>query len=73
MGSGAVAKRLEFLVERMDLRIPDREQRLARWREQPTQGLAVLDPSSPREAHRIDTRWRVRVNLEENLLEGGEE
>lgn len=72
MGSGAVVKRLGFLVERMDLRIPEREERLARWREQLTQGLAMLDPSSPREAHRIDTRWRIRVNLEENLLEEGE-
>lgn len=72
MGSGAVVKRLGFLVERMGLRIPEREERLARWRERLTHGLAMLDPSSPREAHRIETRWRVQVNLEESLLEGGE-
>ena len=72
MGSGAVVKRLGFLVERMNLPIPEREERLARWRERLSQGLARLDPSSPRKAHRIDTRWRVRVNLDEGLLKGGE-
>jgi predicted transcriptional regulator of viral defense system len=72
MGSGAVVKRLGFLVERIDLPIPGREEHLARWRDHLTSGLAKLDPSSPREAHRIDTRWRVRVNLDEDLLTGGE-
>lgn len=72
MGSGAVVKRLGFLVERLSLSIPDREEHLAWWRERRTQGLAILDPSSLREAHRIDTRWRIRVNLEEDLLQGGE-
>lgn len=71
LGSGAVAKRLGFLVERSNLPIPDREEHLTRWREHLTSGLAKLDPSSPREAHRIDTRWRIRVNLDEDLLYGG--
>jgi predicted transcriptional regulator of viral defense system len=73
MGSGAVVKRLGFLVERSNVSFPEREEHLARWREHLTSGLAKLDPSSPREAHRIDTRWRVRINLDEGLLSGGEE
>ena len=72
IGSGAVIKRLGFLVERSNLSVPDREAHLTRWREHLTSGLAKLDPSSPREAHRIDTRWRVRVNLDEDLLTGGQ-
>jgi predicted transcriptional regulator of viral defense system len=72
MGSGAVVKRLGFLVERSNIPFPEREEHLARWREHLTSGLAKLDPSSPREAHRIDTRWGVRVNLDEDLLYGGE-
>ena len=72
MGSGAVVKRLGLLVERSKLPLPDREAHLTRWRENLTSGLAKLDPSSPTEAHRIDTRWRVRVNLDEDLLSRGE-
>ena len=72
MGSGAVVKRLGFLVERGNLPVPDREAHLTRWREHLTSGLAWLDPSSSRKAHRIDTRWRVRVNLDGDLLNRGE-
>ncbi|MEZ4424279.1 MAG: type IV toxin-antitoxin system AbiEi family antitoxin domain-containing protein [Gemmatimonadota bacterium] len=71
MGAGAVAKRLGFLVERSDLAVPDREAHLTRWQAQLTSGLAKLDPSSPRDSHRIDTRWRIRVDLDEDLLRGG--
>lgn len=72
LGSGAVVKRLGFLVERSDLPVPDREAHLTRWREQLTSGLAKLEPSSAKHPHRIDTRWRVRVNLDQDLLNGGE-
>jgi len=69
-GSGAVIKRVGFLVEAMQLEIPDRDERLARWMGRLTAGLAVLDPSSRRPPDRIATRWRLRVNVDEALLRG---
>lgn len=68
LGSGAVVKRLGFLVESMDLSIPDREARLVRWRQSLTQGISELDPSNPRDAHRIHTRWGIEVNVDEALF-----
>ena len=65
---GAVLKRLGFLTEELGLAIPDREERLSRWSSGITAGISKLDPSTPRKEHRIDSRWRVRVNLDERLF-----
>jgi len=68
-GSGAVVKRLGFLVEALELTHPPESHLLERWTEPLTAGISKLDPSSPREPHRIFTRWRIQVNLpEEGLL-----
>jgi len=68
-GSGAVVKRLGFLSESLDLSHPPEPQLLDQWTQLLTAGISKLDPSSPREPHRIVTRWRVEVNLpEEGLL-----
>jgi len=68
-GSGAVVKRLGFLVEALELTHPPSSQLLQEWTQLLTAGISKLDPSSPREPHRIVTRWRVEVNLpEEGLL-----
>lgn len=69
-GSGAVIKRLGFLVEAMGLGVPDREERLASWAHRLTAGLAILDPGARTPQHRIATRWRLRVNVDEGLLRG---
>lgn len=69
-GSGAVVKRLGFLAEALELEHPPEPEMLAEWQGLLTAGVSKLDPSSPREAHRIATRWRVEVNLpEEGLVE----
>ena len=65
---GAVLKRLGFLIEELGVAIPDRHERLSRWSSGITAGISKLDPSTPRKEHRIDTRWRVRVNLDERLF-----
>lgn len=70
-GSGAIVKRVGFLVEAMQLDIPERSERLADWAGRLTAGLAVLDPSSGRPSARIAKRWRLRVNVDEALLRGG--
>jgi len=64
-GSGAVVKRLGFLVESLDLAHPPEPELLDEWTQLLTAGISKLDPSSPREPHRIVTRWRVEVNLPE--------
>jgi predicted transcriptional regulator of viral defense system len=69
--SGAVIKRLGFLIEAMELAIPDREPRLAAWARNLTAGLAMLDPSSGQTNHRIATRWNLRVNVDNAMLAAG--
>jgi predicted transcriptional regulator of viral defense system len=70
--SGAVIKRLGFLIEAMELAIPDREARLSAWSRNLTAGLAVLDPSNGQTDHRIATRWNLRVNVDKAMLAAGE-
>ena len=68
-GSGAVVKRLGFLVETLALTQPPEPRLLDEWLGLLTAGISKLDPSTPRAAHRIATRWRIAVNLpEEGLL-----
>ncbi|MGH7563653.1 MAG: type IV toxin-antitoxin system AbiEi family antitoxin domain-containing protein [Gemmatimonadota bacterium] len=69
-GSGAVVKRLGFLVDSMHVDVLEHDERLMRWQEWLTAGLSKLDPSSPRQSHRIETRWRVRVNVDEEVFRG---
>jgi predicted transcriptional regulator of viral defense system len=66
-----VIKRLGFLIEAMELAIPDREPRLAAWARNLTAGLAMLDPSSGQTNHRIATRWNLRVNVDNAMLAAG--
>jgi predicted transcriptional regulator of viral defense system len=66
-----VIKRLGFLTEAMELAIPDRDARLAAWARNLTAGLAMLDPSSGQTDHRIATRWRLRVNVDDARLAAG--
>ena len=68
-GSGAVVKRLGFLVEALELTHPPEPRMLEEWLDLRTAGISKLDPSTPRVPHRIATRWRIEVNLpEEGLL-----
>ena len=60
--SGAVYKRLGFLIERLDLPIPGRDERVRQWRLSLTEGVAMLDPGGSREGP-VDTHWRIRVNV----------
>ncbi len=64
-GSGAIVKRLGFLAEHLQLAHPPERDTLLRWLELLTAGIGKLDPSSPRQPHRIVTRWRIAVNLPE--------
>jgi predicted transcriptional regulator of viral defense system len=60
--SGAVYKRLGFLIERLDLPIRERDERLRQWRLSLTEGVAMLDPGGSHEGP-VDTHWRIRVNV----------
>lgn len=64
MGSGALYKRLGFLVETLGAKVlvPERERRLEAWRSRLTGGYAPLDPGG-RATGPVSSRWRVRVNV----------
>ena len=61
-GGGAVVKRLGYLVEHLHLPMPHREQRLDRWQQLLTRGIAALEPGAGA-AGPIVTRWRLRLNV----------
>jgi predicted transcriptional regulator of viral defense system len=60
--SGAVYKRLGYLIEALDLPITARGARLADWRQRLTAGIALLDPDAGA-AGPVRTRWRIRDNI----------
>ena len=60
--SGAVYKRLGYLVETLDLAIPGRAKLMAQWQQQITTGIAVLDPGEPGQGV-TQRRWRIRDNI----------
>ena len=64
-------KRLGYLIETLDLPIPEREERLARWRQSLSTGIVLLEPGREASKGRIVTRWRLRVNVEETWRSEG--
>jgi predicted transcriptional regulator of viral defense system len=69
--SGAVYKRLGYLVETLDLQIPERAARLVAWQAHLTAGIALLDPGEPLGGS-VYTRWRVRDNIGLASVGGGQ-
>lgn len=63
-------KRLGYLVETLNLPIPDREERLARWRRSLSAGITLLEPGRDGDSGPIVTRWRLRINVDETYLIG---
>lgn len=64
--SGSLYKRLGYLVETLDLPLPERSTLLANWQARMTAGIALLDPSESERgtgAGCIHQRWRVRDNI----------
>ena len=57
-----VPKRLGALAESLSLDIPDRDARLARWRELISEGVTLLDPDGSRTLGRINSEWGIRMN-----------
>lgn len=60
--SGAVIKRLGYLVDVLDLPIPERAQRLQRWRSQLGAGIVLLEPGSQPAGVTL-RRWLIQDNL----------
>lgn len=65
--SGALYKRLGYLVETLDLPIDDRAVLLTSWQARMTTGIAPLDPSTSASGKGTTSithrRWRVRDNI----------
>ena len=62
MGSGAIYKRLGYLIETLNISIPNQEDRLRNWRQSMSQGIALLDLGGL-QIGSVKTKWRVRVNV----------
>ncbi len=64
LGSGAIYKRLGFMVEHVGrkLRVPDRAGRIKAWQVRLTGGHASLEPHRPAKGP-VSRRWRLRVNV----------
>lgn len=60
LGNGAVFKRLGFLVETLQLDVP---QLVAECQERQSTGISALDPTVDRKG-RILSRWNLRVNVD---------
>jgi predicted transcriptional regulator of viral defense system len=59
--SGAVVKRLGYLLEALALPIPHGRELLQRWRSQLSTGIALLEPGGSPDG-RVLRRWRVQDN-----------
>jgi predicted transcriptional regulator of viral defense system len=62
MGSGAIYKRLGYMIETLEISMPNREDRLRNWRKSMSQGIALLDLGGLQTGS-VKTKWRVRVNV----------
>lgn len=65
--SSAVYKRLGYLIELGTLAVPEREKRLERWQSKLKTGISPLEPAGASAAGRINSRWRLRLNVEVNV------
>ncbi len=59
---GAVAKRIGYLVETMNLPIPKLREHLAHWQSMLSAGVSSLEPGAG-DSGRIVTKWGLRVNV----------
>ena len=56
-------KRLGYLLERMDVPIPNRKARLNRWQQALAPGIVGLEPGYGSGEGSIVTRWQLRINI----------
>jgi len=56
-------KRIGYLVEMLDLPMPDREARLARWRRALAPGIVALEPGDVDDDGRVVALWQLHVNV----------
>jgi len=61
-GGGTVVKRLGYLVDTLEIPIPERNLRLQRWKELLTHGISPLEPGAGKNGP-IVTSWRIQVNV----------
>lgn len=60
-------KRIGYMVEVMDIPIPDQKTRLKKWQQSLSAGVSLLEPGRTRKTGPITTRWNLRINLEHEL------
>ncbi len=70
LGNSAVHKRLGYLSERLDIRLPDRI--LIDLQSSIRPGYSWLDPTAPKRVHSYNSRWKIIINLPDHVFEGKE-
>jgi predicted transcriptional regulator of viral defense system len=60
--SGAVYKRFGYLIEHLDVSIPNKRNILMEWQRNLTEGICWLEPAGEHSGP-VKTRWRIRVNV----------
>jgi predicted transcriptional regulator of viral defense system len=60
--SGAVLKRLGYVIETLGIDTPDGAERLRRWQSRLSEGIADLDPGEPGRGV-VRRRWRIRDRI----------
>ena len=64
-------KRIGYLVEALDLSIPNRSEVVAQWQAAIAPGIVMLEPGEPGDIGQIVTRWKLKVNVDGSWASGG--
>lgn len=56
-------KRIGYLIEALDLPVPDRDKTLTTWNTAIAPGAVLLEPGRKNDIGRTATRWQIRVNV----------
>jgi predicted transcriptional regulator of viral defense system len=68
LSNSAVHKRLGFLSECLNIRLPDRI--LTDLQSSIRPGYSWLDPTAPKRARRYNSKWKIKINLPDYVFEG---
>ena len=66
LGNRTVHKRLGYIIQLLEIDAPHHI--LKNLREGASSGYSWLDPTAPKEAHEIDTTWRLKINVPEQAM-----
>jgi len=66
LGNRTVHKRLGYIIQLLEIDTP--RHILMNLKEGVSSGYSWLDPTAPKEAHKLDTTWRLKINVPKHAL-----